>query len=277
MLPIEHHHRPHNKFRYDRKQFSIRQNAEASHPGSHIETGGSQMEFALQEVTRTFNFDVNGLGPAKSNVVKILDSIEKDTIAVYNPDDEDAFQPVWNDKGELLLHERATLEVNIADWLCAACQRMRLDNESDVNREGRTDRTLAWYENDSRKTLFNVNSMLQPPGPAAFTGEVVLTTGATDLIEAEDGTGSDKFCWVVAHELVHVIEAMRVIVPAFMDWETYWSVALQNGVAGDSAVEIATHESLFLDEYGSENELAMVKQYWPSHADVWFSACYGTD
>jgi hypothetical protein len=78
--------------------------------------------------------------------------------------------------------------------------------------------------------------MLQPPGPAAFTGEVVLTTGATDLLEAEDGTGSGKFCWVVAHELVHVIEAMRVIVPAFMDWETYWSVALQNGVAGDSAV-----------------------------------------
>ena len=84
-------------------------------------------------------------------------------------------------------------------------------------------------------------------------------------------------CWVVAHELVHVIEAIRVIVLAFMDWETYWSVALQNGVAGDSAVEIATHESLFLDEYGSENELAMVKQYWPSHADAWFSAYYETD
>ena len=232
------------------------------------------MEFASQEVIRTFKFDADGLGPAKSNVEKILNSIEKDTITVYNPDDEGAFQPVWNDEGNVLFHERATLKVSIADWLCAACQRMRLDNESDVNREGRTDRTLAWYENDSRKTLFNVNSVLQPPGPAAFTGEVVLTKEATDLLQTEDGTGSGKFCWVVAHELVHVIEAMRVIVPAFIDWETYWSVALQNGAAGHLAAEIATHDGLLLDDYGSENELAMVKEYWPSYADTWFSAYY---
>ena len=52
------------------------------------------MEFASQEVIRTFKFDADGLGPAKSNVEKILNSIEKDTITVYNPDDEGAFQPV---------------------------------------------------------------------------------------------------------------------------------------------------------------------------------------
>ena len=60
------------------------------------EPEGSPMEFASQEVTRAFEFDVSGLGPLAAGVLQILDCIEKDTIAVYNPDDEDAFQPVWN-------------------------------------------------------------------------------------------------------------------------------------------------------------------------------------
>lgn len=42
------------------------------------------MEFASQEVTRAFEFDVSGLGPLAPGVLQILNRIEKETIGVYN-------------------------------------------------------------------------------------------------------------------------------------------------------------------------------------------------
>jgi len=30
-----------------------------------------------------------------------------------------------------------------------------------------------------------------------------------------------------------------------------------------------------MDDYGSQNELATVKQYWPSRAEEWFAALRG--
>ena len=41
--------------------------------------------------------------------------------------------------------------------------------------------------------------------------------------------------------------------------------------------EMATYHALILDEYGSSNELEMVREYWPSYADSWFKAIRGGD
>lgn len=60
-----------------------------------------------------------------------------------------------------------------------------------------------------------------------------------------------------------------------MDWEVYWGKALAQGLNSEAACEIVDTAALFVDDYGEANELSMVREYWPTHAERWFTAFRG--
>ena len=82
----------------------------------------------------------------------------------------------------------------------------------------------------------------------------------------------NKFKYVIAHELVHVFDSMIFIVPAFMDWPSFWENVLGGGGSCDVLLSLYMDTSLFVDSYGQHNELEQLKKYWPSQAETWFDA-----
>lgn len=239
------------------------------------------IKFRSKTIRREFQLDLGELGPFAPAVMEVLQTVQKDTIGVYRPDDEEAFRTRFDEGGHQVLHEAANLNVSIPEWLCAACQSIRWESEEDAAWEGRTSTTLAWYSHNTNGTLFAVNSRLgtgtlrKPVGPAGFQGEIVLTFGMQQWLCSGNEKDRDKFRFVVAHELVHVFEGMRVIVPAFIDWDTYWERALRGGLQADAPAEIAQRSSKCLDQYGGLSELAMIEEYWPSETKRWCEAFRG--
>jgi hypothetical protein len=234
------------------------------------------MKFTSKTVRRKFEFDLRWLGPLAQAVVHVLDSLEKHTVEVYRPDDEEAFLTRLDDDGRLPLHARADLAVRIPEWICVACQRIRLQDEGDAARAAERPDALAWYYSNAQGLLFPADRLQEPVGPAGLDAEIVLTHKAVEYLTAGAAEEDpDKFQFIVAHELVHAFDAMRVIVPAVMDWKTYWEKALGSGSQCDAAREMASFHALFLDDYGGENELAMIEEYWPSQARRWFEAFRG--
>ena len=238
-------------------------------------------KFRRRAVKRTLEVDLSWLEPFTPAVLEVFECMEKDTIDVFRPDDEDAFAMLRDDAGIVDLRAKANLSVSIPDWFCVACQRIRRENEEDVGREGRHETTVAWYASNAAETLLGLlrhlgtTSLTEPVGPAGCTGEVVLTDHAERLLCSGAPSDRDSFRFIVAHELVHVFEAMRVIVPAFMDWDTYWEKALHEGCCTDIPREMLHIGNNVLDDYGSDNELAMIEEYWPSRARQWFEAFRG--
>ena len=158
------------------------------------------MDLGSKSITRDFRFEIDLIPEVAPIVEEVLKQMETTTIGVYRPDDEDPFDTIRDDEGNVLLHERADLIVGLQEWLCVACQRIRAEDEGDV---------------------------------------------------------------------------VRVIAPAFMDWETYWAKALREGLSTEAAGEITQTSHVFVDEYGTANELSMIQDYWPSRAECWFNAFRG--
>jgi len=171
--------------------------------------------------------------------------------------------------------------VSIPEWFCVACQRIRWETEEDAGRAGREAGDVAWYASNAAESLFGLRvelgtpSIFKPVGPAGCTGEIVLTFHAQQLLCSDDPDDHNKFRFIVAHELVHAFKAMRFIVPAFLDWDTYWATALQLGSKADCPAEMLHICGKCLDQYGSDAELQMIEEYWPSGARQWFKAFYG--
>ena len=192
----------------------------------------------------------------------VLDSIENDTLHVFHPDDERALQADFNRKGEQLVNKRATLPISIREWLCVGCQSIEMGESEDPH-------CLAYFTCNAHEAIFPMDSLCAF-GPAAFTGKIVLTNRC--LPKNNSDTEAKAFAFVVAHELVHVFDTMRFVVPAIMDWKQFWGKVLNEGICCDLARGMLENKTLFLDDYGSRNELAMVKEYWPSKAKEWFDA-----
>jgi hypothetical protein len=226
------------------------------------------VKFTKQELRREFTLDLSGLGAVAPLVRGVLEGIEKQTIEVYHPDDEDAFLEADDGDGSQELHGRATLPVSIPEWLCVACQRIRLADEGDALRRDAPSEVLAWYSSNVAKVLFPHSSLQKPIGPAGLDAEIVLRDGAIGLLPGSP----DGFKFVVAHELAHAFDAMKVAVPAAMDWDVFWERALRRGLVNEQACWVKSLHKYFLDDYGSESELAVVEEYWPSHAKRWFEA-----
>src|SRR5215204_1894554 len=104
-------------------------------------------------------------------------------------------------------------------------------------------------------------------------GEIVLTQShALPLLLARDQRSHDALRFVLTHELVHVFENLPFIVPAFVDWEKYWEVALSSGSDSDEAHRLRSLHAITLDDYGGVGELKAIENYWPSWAKVWSNA-----
>ena len=197
-------------------------------------------------------------------VENVLDTIENDTLMVFSPDDENALCEAVNADSEILVNKRATLPISIREWLPVGCQLIIRKNATKEEPH-----TLAYYHSNGADTLYPATGE-EPPGPAAFYGRICLLDAAFPREESEQAT--DAFRFVLAHELVHVFDVMRIVVPAVMDWNVFWDKVLRQGTQCDLLNSALEHKRVFLDNYGTEHELAMVKEFWPSHAEKWFRA-----
>jgi hypothetical protein len=81
--------------------------------------------------------------------------------------------------------------------------------------------------------------------------------------------------FVVAHELTHVFDMLRLLIPALKNWRKFWHNVLEEGQRCEDVVLFKKLQAIFVDDYGSKNELDTVKQYWPSRAEEWFAALRG--
>jgi|GEM_PF-2560727 len=85
-------------------------------------------KFRRRAVKRTLEVDLTWLEPLTPAVLEVFECMEKDTIDVFRPDDEDAFAVVRDDAGGWDIRAKANLSVSIPDWFCVACQRIRREN-----------------------------------------------------------------------------------------------------------------------------------------------------
>ena len=208
-------------------------------------------------------------GPYQA-VNEVIRSIENDTLMVVNYEDDDALDAVVDDAGVEVLDHSCVVPVSIREWLPLGCQIIRFGNPGP---EGVT----ACYQNNAYAVLFAYGDMpfedLWPLGPDAFLGEVLIrrekrwTNVGPDWAKHEDA-----FKFVVAHELTHVFDMLRLLVPAFRNWPAFWKHVLHSGTLTRGVMSLYNDMSLFVDDYGGENERGIVSQYWPSQADKWFSA-----
>jgi len=227
------------------------------------------MKLQNKAVVRNFSLRVDLPPPFDSLASEVVDLIETDEVLVVDPADEGAFilQP-----GEFL-EEKATFPIRITEWLPVACQTIRLQDEGDGPM---TDGALAHYASNANKVVFGIGSLTQPPGPAAHSGEIVICRQVyTGESEVRFHESYDAFRFVIAHELVHAFDNLRVLVSACLDWETMWHTALRGGIANEEAAQQYAWRALTLDQYDSKEELESIRLYWPSRVENWFKAFRG--
>jgi hypothetical protein len=201
-------------------------------------------------------------------VEEVLAALENDTLLVFHPDDEKAFECAFNEKEEYLVNHRATLPVKIREWLPVGCQSI-VDLCSANYQQEKEVLVMGVYRNNAHQCLYPITGDI-PPGPAALFCEILLRLPPWLRRETEESV--DAFKFVIAHELIHAFDFMRFAVPAAMDWDEFWRKPLGEGCKCDSAHEQLEMVSLFIDDYDSMNELGQVKQFWPSNAAKWFKA-----
>jgi hypothetical protein len=224
-------------------------------------------EQATKQLTRTMALKIE-LPLYYWVVEEVLDSLENDTLLVFNPDDERAFECAFNKKEEYLVNHRATLPVKIREWLPVGCQSI-VDLCAANFQAEKNPHLLGVYRNNAHQCLYPITGDT-PPGPAALHCEVLLNLPS--WLRRETKQGIDAFKLVIAHELVHAFDLMRFAVPAAMDWDEFWRKPLGEGCKCDLAHEQLEMTSLFIDDYDSMNELIQVQQFWPSAAPRWFKA-----
>jgi len=195
---------------------------------------------------------------------EVISGIETDTINVFRPDDEHALDYVWDKDGAECIDARATLPVSIREWLPVVCQFIRLETACDKF-DGEW---LAYYRSNAGEVLWPVQSA--PAGPGALIAGIVVRH---EVLKHED---PEHNCLkgLLAHELVHTFHAMRFVVPAFLNWRSFWRKVVSEGTCCDILASNAESRRLFLDRYGDENELAEIMGFWPSQGKKWFDAFY---
>ena len=223
-------------------------------------------------ITRKFNLENSLLYPnLKRWADEVIDSIEKDKLLVFDPKDEDALRSQSDENGAELILSGAKMPISIKEWLCVGCQCIRYKDRRGDGKAAPNEG--ACYQHNGAKVLWPEHPEWEPEGPAAFVGEILISPQTQDkMTSGDDISTENKFKWIVAHELVHVFDIMRFVVPAFMDWRNFWERLLDEGCSCDILQSRFHAITIFVDCYGEENELAMIEEYWPSQAKIWFDA-----
>jgi len=199
----------------------------------------------------------------------VIHSIENDMLLVFDPEDEDALTQETNAKGEWLVNKRTTMRISIREWLCVGVQLIgEVAGDPEATRKDK-ENVLAYYRHNASTCLYPPDGST-PPGPVAFSGQIRLWPEA--FPKDNSAKSLDSFRFIIAHELVHVFDAMRLLVPAVMNWRKVWTSILGQGTRCDLASSHYEANTGFLDAYATENELRSVAAYWPSRAKKWFNA-----
>lgn len=228
------------------------------------------MKLKSKELARRFEFrNCLYCVQAERWVDEVIEGMENDTLLVFDPQDEDALSLVLDKDGMCDLLAKAKVPISIREWLCVGCQRIRF-HLTDVD-DYMEDEALAYYWSNGLRVLWPPYAEHDPVGPGGFYGEILVAAKMKDVI-LHDPLAEDKLKFIVAHELIHVFHNMRFVVPAFIDWDSFWNVVGGGGCSSDILANMTNDTHMFVDSYGEKNELVEIKEYWPSQAEKWFRA-----
>ena len=203
---------------------------------------------------------------------EVIEGIENDNLFVFDVEDSNALSLELDENDCELLLKRATVQVSAKQWLPVGCQLIRYENsDEDFDKND----CIACYKTNAPKVLWPAYSEYKPEGPAALTGEIILNKKrfASDLIKhIKKARYETAFKGIIAHELVHVFNALRFIVPAFIHWGKFWNNIVDEGGACDVLASKYGNAGIFVDQYGRKNELLSMQEFWPSKAKNWFNA-----
>ena len=222
-----------------------------------------------KELTRTFNLQISrNLINCRKWAQEVINEIENDNLLVIRTNEPLRLE--LRDDGSIDVDSRFRNKVSIREWLPIACQNIRsqagpLDDFDRVN-------AIACYRSNADEVLFPVGTNDMPPGPVAFNAAIIFENAFIRSLIGIDSQKENKFKFVLAHELVHVFDFMRFLVPAFRNWKRFWKICLDDGDACEQIGHLWMYKNCFVDSYGTETELAMVEQYWPKKAKKWFEA-----
>ena len=222
---------------------------------------------------RSFSLDVS-LPPLSDYAWDVINSIEKETIEVVDPTDPAALDEVTDSTGAFLLDSDAKLTVKLSDWIAVGCQKIRWEEpEENILPIG----TGGVYTSNFQIAFGRPGSESPPLGPSVFIAEIVLPLDIRDtFLQCETKQDIDSFVssfqFIVAHELVHVFDKMKYLVPAFMNWRAFRTNILADGMNSDNLLFRMSAKSGFVDDYAKQNELESIRIWWPSRADEWFRA-----
>lgn len=201
---------------------------------------------------------------------EVISEIENNDLLVFDPTDDGALDNIRDTDGAYLLLDRAKVPVKINEWLAVGCQCLRFFN-IDIDDMDEDKECIAYYIHNAAKVICPRCIDIDPQGPAAFLGEIVISNEILTSLLNNDYS-EEKFKCIIAHELVHVFDYMRWLVPAFMDWPGFYEHVLNEGSRNDILARQLETLSSFIDSYGEQLELDRMKAYWPSQAEIWFNA-----
>ncbi len=214
-------------------------------------------------------------GKYKQWADEIIEGIESQELTIFNTEDEVKFIDVYRNKEiDKFIKETARKKINISNYLPLVCQCIRfIDEDMDIELKKEQEEKkvlLASYWSNIKRAILPAPHM-EPLGPSAFIGEIVLYDIESKLSPYKDES-EEPFKYLIAHELVHAFNEMRIIVPAFLDWKAFWEKILQGGSCCQDARQLMARTNRNIDSYGSNKELKELKKYWPSKAEGWFNS-----
>ncbi len=232
----------------------------------HFRLKGERLAGVAFRKTREFDLQVS-LPPYHNNVVlDVLNSLETDEVMGFDENDTTALKSTPDSD----LYAKATTGLSIRRWLPAGCQVIRWATSEEFVELSRKRGFRAVYTSNAAQVMFPIGVSHIPIGPSAFVGQIIVNSDEYQFKDDEN-TGK-QLRFVLAHELTHVFDMLRLLVPALRNWRRFWHKFLQDGQRCGAVIQLHSEQSVFVDDYGSENELKTIREYWPSRADGWFNA-----
>lgn len=220
---------------------------------------------------RVFDLQVF-LPPYDRVVADVLNALETDEIQVLQGY-KDSLKQVFSSAAEIHLQKARTQPASIRRWLTTGCQVIRWDVGEEFTDNDRKRGRIALYTTNAAEVLFPEGAGHRPVGPSAFLGSIIIDQ---QFFPPEmDEVGLNRLKCVIAHELTHVFDTLKYLVPAFVNWRKCWNDLLEAEGGVDPWREFHWAQGCFLDDYGTQNELSMIERYWPAEARVWFEAFRG--
>lgn len=211
-------------------------------------------------------------GKCKQWADEVIKGIENQELMVFDTKDEIRFCDVYR-YGEIdkFIKENAKEKINIIEYLPLACQCIRfIDEDTDIELKKDKEKYFASYWSNTKRTILPTPPV-EPLGPSAFIGEIILHDTIESGLSPYTNVSEAPFKGIMAHELIHAFDEMRLIVPAFRDWKNFWEKTLKKGSQCQHARQLMTRMKNNIDCYGSNKELKELKKYWSSQAEGWFN------